>query len=135
MCIRDSFMQGAHKGTMQRAISIKDLDLLTNSLATENDNLAFKKFNEEDEARDEQYRETRQELALRRNELLVELRILQNMEREVVQGDYRKFLLQEIDSCTVVKREMNDVWTNDTLLQNYCHSCSSEFDRLKQLLL
>ncbi|CCD25728.1 Sip3p NDAI_0F04100 [Naumovozyma dairenensis CBS 421] len=131
----EKFMEGAQKGTMQRAISIKDLDLLTNNLVSENDNYAFQKYNERSLEKDSQYRQTRQEIAIRRNELLVELRILQNMEREVVQGDYRKFLIQEIDNCRVVKSEMEDVWSKDTKLQGYCKSCSNELERLSTLLL
>lgn len=133
--IFNEHMKGTDKHLMQRAISIDELDLLTKEVSVEDRNLAFEKFKQRDTVNDFQYRSTRQELAIRRNELLVELKILQNMERELVHGDYRKFLLQEVDKCNVIDAEMNELWTNDTKLQTYCENCHSELDRLSGLLL
>lgn len=129
------YMEDSSQNTMQRAISIRDLDLLTSNLAFENDNLPFQKFNETSSAENHKYRETRREIASRRNELLVELKILQNMERELVQGQYRKFLENEIDKCRVIEKEMLQIWANDTQLQDYCDGCNGELHRLTSLLL
>lgn len=118
-----------------KAIFIKDLDLLTKNLATEKDNPAFTKFNTDESSKDPLFQQTRNDLAIRRNQLLVELKILQNMEREVVQGSYRKFLLKEIDSCLTAKNELTEVYESNEALQKYCASCSSELERLTQLLL
>ena len=118
-----------------KAISINDLDILTSNLATELDNPVYLKFNEDISSKDHSFQETRTDLAVRRNQLLVELKILQSMEREVVQGNYREFLLKELDSCNVAKHELPGVFENDTNLQEYCISCSSELERLTQLLL
>ncbi|CCF58033.1 hypothetical protein KAFR_0D03850 [Kazachstania africana CBS 2517] len=117
-----------------RSITMDDLDILTNDLALEESNLAFKKFNEDESSKDARFRETRNELAVRRNELLVELKILQNMERELVQGTYRKFLLMEAGKCVRAENEFSDIYKNDTQLQEYCTSCVDELDRLQSLL-
>ncbi|CCH58356.1 hypothetical protein TBLA_0A05630 [Henningerozyma blattae CBS 6284] len=133
--IFEDHLSGKDMHIMQRAISIDEIDLLTKEVALEDNNLAFEKFKQRDSDKDYQYRDTRQELAIRRNELLVELKILQNMERELVHGDYRKFLLQEIDKCNVISQEMTGLWLNDTKLQKYCINCNDELDRLSSLLL
>lgn len=123
------------KETESKAIFINDLDLLTRNLVTEENNPAFIKFNDNDLSKDYNYQKTRNDLAVRRNQLLVELKILQNMEREVVKGNYRKFLLTELDSCATVQNELSELFSNDSELQEYCLSCSSELDRLTELLL
>ncbi|GAV50477.1 hypothetical protein ZYGR_0V00100, partial [Zygosaccharomyces rouxii] len=124
-----------HNNVMQRAIFIKDLDLLTAELSYEHENLAFNKFKELSSDDDYIYRDTRKQVAFRRNELLVELKILQNIERELVQGKYRKFLLFEQDQCDTVKNDMKDVWDNSKELIEYCESCDHELKRLTSLLL
>ncbi|SJM88064.1 related to protein SIP3 [Zygosaccharomyces bailii] len=127
--------QANNNNVMQRAVSIKDLDLLTTDLAYETENLAFNKFEEINRKNDYIYKDTRQEMAFRRNELLVELKILQDMERELVRGDYRKFLLAEETQCETVKNDLIDVWDNATDLRRYCESCNMELERLTSLLL
>lgn len=124
-----------HNNVMQRAIFIKDLDLLVTDLSYERENLAFNKFKELSANENYIYRDTRKQVALRRNELLVELKILQNIERELVQGKYREFLLSEQNQCETVKSDMRDVWDNSTELINYCESCDRELNRLTALLL
>ncbi|SMN19740.1 similar to Saccharomyces cerevisiae YHR155W YSP1 Mitochondrial protein with a potential role in promoting mitochondrial fragmentation during programmed cell death in response to high levels of alpha-factor mating pheromone or the drug amiodarone [Maudiozyma saulgeensis] len=118
-----------------KSIFINDLDILTRNLATELDNPVYMKFNEDISSKDSSFQETRTDLAVRRNQLLVELKILQSMEREVVQGNYREFLLKELDSCNTAKNDLPGVYENDTNLQEYCLSCSSELERLTKLLL
>ena len=83
----------------------------------------------------EQYRETRHGLAVRRNQLLVELKLLQSMERQLVHGDYREFLLEELNLCSAAQANYRDVYTNSTQLQNYCLDCSAELEKLDSLLL
>lgn len=132
-----NFLHDSGKFSMQRSIKIDELDLLTEYLAVDQNNLAYNKFQETLEQIDGSYRykETRKEVAIKRNELLVELRILQNMERELVQGDYKKFLIEEVDRCIVAKREVSDIFNNDANIQEYCTSCENELTRISRLLL
>lgn len=129
------YMQGKHDFSVQRAISIKDIDLLSRTLAYETDNIPFQKFNESHAAENQRFGTSRLEIAERRNDLLVELKILQNMERELVKGNYRTFLLNELDKCHAIEKELSQLWKNDTKLQDYCCSCSDELHRLSDLLL
>lgn len=129
------FTETKHDNIMQRAVFIKDLDLLTTELAYERENLAFNKFKKLSSKDDYIYRDTRQQVAFRRNELLVELKILQNIEKELVHGNYRKFLLSEQNQCDTVKNDMRDVWDNSSELKKYCESCHHELQRLTSLLL
>ena len=129
-------MASTDGSTMQRALYVKDLDLLTNHLVTGFDNVAFKKFNEENynnQLNNFKYKDTRREIAIRRNELLVELKIMQNMEKELVKGDYRLFLIEELNKCESVSVEMPDIWNTDKKLQEYCSVCKSEFTNMNIL--
>ncbi|CAI4049417.1 Sip3p SKDI_14G0740 [Saccharomyces kudriavzevii IFO 1802] len=121
---------GSDKFTIQRAIYISDLDLLTSQLSVTPNNPIFEKFSGDNFNKDYQYRETRKQLAMRRNELLVELRILQDMEKQLVHGDYEKFLVEEVNKCSLVSTEMADLWLNDTQLRNYCSVCNEEIVKL-----
>lgn len=129
------YMKGKHDFSVQRAITIKDVDLLSQNLAYETENLPFQKFNESHAAENQRFGTSRLEIAERRNELLVELKILQNMERELVQGNYRTFLLNELDKCHAIEKELSQLWNDDTKLHDYCISCSEELRRLSDLLL
>ncbi|CCK72612.1 uncharacterized protein KNAG_0K02490 [Huiozyma naganishii CBS 8797] len=134
--IFNDFVAGNQKSTMERALYIKDMDLLTDYLSNSDSNAAFKKFNEElSTSRGNQYGESRRQVAVRRNELLVELRILQNMEKEILHGDYRKFLIQEIEKCRKVHAEYPKVWVEDPVLKKYCDSCNEELQNLSSKLL
>lgn len=133
--IFQNYVTGNNKNIMERALSIKDLDLLTDYLAGPDDNIIFKKFNSQIGGKDNKFRETRKELAVRRNELLVELRILQNMEKELVQGDYRKFLINEIEKCKEVSVELPEVWEKDHVLKSYCNTCREEAKKIGQSIL
>ena len=120
----------------EQAIYVADLDLLEKELVKENENSPFFKFFQGNNfAFDEQYRETRHGLAVRRNQLLVELKLLQSMERQLVHGDYREFLLEELNLCSAAQANYRDVYTNSTQLQNYCLDCSAELEKLDSLLL
>ncbi|CAI4718060.1 BAQ_1a_G0044320.mRNA.1.CDS.1 [Saccharomyces cerevisiae] len=122
---------GSDKFTMQRAIYISDSDLLSSQLSVPSNNPIFEKFSEDNFNKDYQYSETRKQLAMRRNELLIELRILQDMEKQLVHDDYEKFLLEEVNKCSMVSIEMTDLWFNDTQLQNYCSICNEELEKLR----
>ncbi|CAL9733122.1 membrane-anchored lipid-binding protein Sip3p [Monosporozyma unispora] len=138
-----SYMDQSHEAqeeimaNRKQAIYLSDLEALTQNLALEKDNLAYQGFQKQvsDTSIMNKFKETRDDVAKRRNELLVELKILQNMEREVIQGDYRKFLLEETSQCDKIRREMEDFYEKDVGLQAYCDSCQSELDRLSELLL
>lgn len=129
------YMRGKRDILVRRAISIKDLDLLSQNLAFEQNNLPFQKFNETYSAENHKFSQTRLEVAQRRNELLVELKILQNMEKELLQTNYRSFLLNEIDKCHAIEKEISNVWQQDAKLRDYCSSCREELYRLTDLLL
>ena len=131
--ILENYANGANK-RMERAIYIKDLDLLADQL-TDDGNPCLNEFFKSSQEVGNKYRKTRHELAVRRNELLVELKILNSMERELVQGDYRTFLLAELDRCNTVSTEYPGVWSNDTRLQEYCLLCEQERAREDQLPL
>lgn len=131
-----SHMESPHNTNMQRALFVKDLDLLTDHLVNGYDNPVYKKFNEEnfnDQLNNFKYKDTRQEIAIRRNELLVELKILQNMEKELVKGDYRQFLINELNQCETVAIQLPDVWENDENLLEYCHLAREEFGNMLSL--
>lgn len=129
------YMQGKRDISVQRAISIQDLDLLSQNLAFERDNVPFQKFNETHSAENHKFKQSRLEVAERRNELLVELKILQNMEKELLEKNYRGFLLNEMDKCHAIEKEVTSVWEQDSKLRDYCSSCREELYRLSELLL
>ncbi|QLL31257.1 hypothetical protein HG536_0B01180 [Torulaspora globosa] len=129
------YMQGKREILVRRAVSIKDLELLSQNLAFERNNLPFQKFNETYSAENHKFTQTRLEVAQRRNELLVELKILQNMEKELLQTNYRSFLLSEIDKCHAIEKEICVVWEQDAKLRDYCSSCREELYKLTDPLL
>lgn len=61
----------------------------------------------------------RTEFGIRRNELLVHLRVLNAVEKESLIGQWRKFLLQEIEFCSMMNEKLN----NSGLVEDYCHNC------------
>lgn len=95
------------------------------------ENPVFKRFDEDKNAY--QYKGTRQEIAIKRNQVLTELKILQNTEKELVQGSYRKFIITERDKCITTQNEIFDLWINDTKLQDYCMACFAEYNRLSAI--
>ncbi|SCU95461.1 LAMI_0F02542g1_1 [Lachancea mirantina] len=119
---------------MERALYIRDLDLLSSSLI-QSDDACFSKFLESTAQRTEsKYHKTRQELAIKRNELLVELKILASMERELVHGDFLVFLQEEVANCQKVETDYENVWKNDSELQNYCLKCRNEYQAVRHIL-
>ncbi|AAS54023.1 AFR651Wp [Eremothecium gossypii ATCC 10895] len=114
---------------MRRAISINDLDILTNQLATDNP-APLAKFLDIAERSDPGLQARRQNLAIRRNNLLVELNIVKMVEQELIRGGYRKFLLEESRVCSEYARGAGDSWSNHPRLQEYCNSVVSELDNI-----
>lgn len=132
----DKLVTGKGEHMMKRAISLDDLDVLTRKLGVQENNLALEQFKVESTLNDQiKYRETRKELALKRNELLVELKLLQNMEVEMIKGDYRSFLIREVSTCSKLIDEMPEVWKAEREIHSYCDSCTNELERFGASLL
>ncbi|SCV03176.1 LANO_0G02608g1_1 [Lachancea nothofagi CBS 11611] len=127
-----SYLDGGRQ-PMQRALYIEDLNLLTDVLISGNGD-CFEKFMSSDREVESKYRATRHEIALKRNELLVELKILNTMDKELVHGDYLAFLSDEIHNCRTVEQDMPDTWINDTQLQMHCEKCQVEYKSVQELL-
>ena len=88
---------------------------------------------------------TRQKLGGYRHDLLVAMRVVNSIEREVIQGEYEKFAMQEHARCRAVAPLVNS--TNSDALtsrsgskaeqkalanwyKEYCVSCSAEYERI-----
>ena len=84
-----NYANGDQRGLqiMHRSLTVPDLNLLTKKMM-DNDqaNPVFKRFDEDKNAY--QYKGTRQEIAIKRNQVLTELKILQNTEKELVPVSY-----------------------------------------------
>ncbi|CCF56283.1 hypothetical protein KAFR_0A08490 [Kazachstania africana CBS 2517] len=128
-------MSDKNSQKVERALYIKDIDLLTDYLVSPDDDEVLKNFNNDLTSNENKYRESRRELALKRNDLLVELKILQNMEKELVQGDYKSFLIKETENCKKAQLHYEHIWEQDKQLQSYCERCSTELQRLVPGLL
>lgn len=133
--IFNNLVMGTRKYPMERALYIKDLDLLRDYLSNGDNSHVMQKFNKNLGLTSNKYRESRKDIAIRRNDLLVELRVLQNMEKELLYGDYKNFLIKEIEKCRKTEVEYSTVWNKDSKLQEYCVNCSSELAKLTDQLL
>jgi hypothetical protein len=122
---------------MERAISLNDLEILT-SYDFNSSAICFNKFMSSittDDAGygyDQRIRESRHHIALKRNELLVDLKILEKVEKELVAGDYKNFVLSELNLCKISLDEMH---VENESLSEYCDSCLSEYKRIARELL
>lgn len=128
--IFDEALKGYGNNSTIKSISLQDLEILTNYLGSANSDIVFSKYKEQSELKQNKYRTTRSEIGTRRNDLLIELRMLQGMEKELVQGDYRSFLLDEIEKCKRVTVEFPLIWEDDEQLRNYCNICYEEYKNL-----
>lgn len=129
-----NYANGDQRGLqiMHRSLTVPDLNLLTRKMMdNDQENPVFKRFDEDKNAY--QYKGTRQEIAIKRTQVLTELKILQNTEKELVQGSYRKFIITERDKCITTQNEIFDLWINDTKLQDYCMACFAEYNRLSAI--
>lgn len=94
--------------------------------------------------------QTRQKLGGYRHDLLVAMRVLNSIERDTIQGEYEKWAIQEHRRCKAVQPLVNGT-NSKTLLSGgkggkeekerlahwyneYCASCSSEFERISGAL-
>ncbi|CCE62101.1 hypothetical protein TPHA_0B04320 [Tetrapisispora phaffii CBS 4417] len=84
---------------------------------------------------DTEFKENRYEISSKRNKILIELKLLKNMERELVHERFQEFLEKEIERCNLLKENAGEVISNDPKLSNYCKNCEEEYDNLKSLLL
>lgn len=73
---------------------------------------------------DSRFRETRHQISVKRNDLLVQLKILETTERELLSGSFKNFLISEINLCKVSLDELN---VQDEGLKRYCNECIREF--------
>lgn len=117
---------------MERTLYLSDLDILTSSLTEKN--ILVQKFLGIDTDTRKKYQTLRYEIALRRNELLVELSILNNVEKELIQGDFRKFLVGEVQMCNTVQDSHPSIFTENKELKAYCELCCSQLNAGPDLL-
>lgn len=86
-------------------------------------------------------RQTLQELGIRRNDLLVSLRMLNQIEEEVAMGEWRNWLANEVNKCELVLRKNitgdagDDVSVGLKNLIAYCECCSLEMKALERKAL
>ncbi|EDO18775.1 hypothetical protein Kpol_1028p50 [Vanderwaltozyma polyspora DSM 70294] len=131
----NNFMENGDNMKMIRVITLDKLNSLVKEVAVEDPNSAYLTFRAKVAKSDNIYEDTRNELDIKRNELLTELKMLESVEKELVNGDYRRFLLSELSKCNTVNSEMDDIWDKNPYLQSYCESCSDELKRLNNDLL
>lgn len=65
---------------------------------------------------------------VRRNELLVNLRVLNTVEKESIIGEWKRFLLQELNYCSMMSRTMN----SSGPINDYCSNCLDDWRRLSE---
>ncbi|CCH42158.1 putative membrane protein [Wickerhamomyces ciferrii] len=127
------FTKELNMNKMERAIYINEIDALSSSNFNES-SICFTKFmnsgNIEDYASqsvDKRFRNSRHEIAVKRNELLVELKILEKVEKELINGSWKNFLLSELNLC---KKALEDLNVTNPDLEIYCSSCIEDFQKV-----
>lgn len=84
-------------------------------------------------------RRSLQDIGIRRNELLVNLRMLNALEEEIARGEWKNWLVSELEKCDHLKHlqlmERVDVYDEEfeaalESINDYCLSCAGEMDRL-----
>lgn len=77
------------------------------------------------------------DIAVRRNELLVSLSMLNKLEEELAKSEWRVWLNQEMAVCDQMRHFAfdadNSKFAMETLSE-YCHSCSEEYSALKGII-
>ncbi|KAH3680133.1 hypothetical protein WICMUC_000534 [Wickerhamomyces mucosus] len=128
--IIDKFKDTLDVTKMKRSISLDELDVLS-KFGFNNSSVCFDTFiSHEDPFQsnaDIRFRETRHQIAVKRNELLVELKILEKTEMELISGSFKNFLLSEINLCKISLNELN---VEDRKLIEYCSSCITDYREL-----
>ncbi|CUM68436.1 uncharacterized protein PRCAT00006159001 [Priceomyces carsonii] len=86
-----------------------------------------------------------QEVGIKRNELIVKLNMLNSMEREIANGEWKNWLSSEILRCEYIKENVVEFINNsestsgdiqsgiDSILE-YCMGCSEDYKRAAELL-
>lgn len=82
-----------------------------------------------------QLKQSLQDIGVKRNQLLVSLRMLNDLEQELAFGEWRNWLLNELSKCDMVlgAEHDSDVVQDLDELQRYCRSCSEEFTSMGDL--
>lgn len=117
---------------LQRSISLSDMDVLT-QLNYNTTTPCFGKFmssqviDQKSSAVDSKLREKRHEIAVKRNDLVVELKILEQVEKELIVGNFRNFVLAEINMCKISLDEMG---VENDELEIYCSSCIDDYKNI-----
>lgn len=84
-------------------------------------------------------RKALRDIGLRRSELLVNVRMLNQLEEEIARGEWKNWLVSELGKCDFIQNSqmiqdanIDDVKARNGLdtLREYCHSCSVEMDAL-----
>lgn len=120
----------------KNTIYLDDLDVLTHDLILQEDNLPFQRYQDKLIGSEPVVVvDARKEIALKRNELLTELKILQSMEREIIHSDYKKFLILETNQCDRVAEVAPEKFEEQPELKQYCLQSVQELERLSHLLL
>lgn len=117
---------------MERSVSLDQLSILTKELTYKTD--VLESFISENAKNKPSYQKIRNEMALKRNELLVELSLLNNIEKELIGNDFKMFLIKEIEKCNTVRTNYKDAIINNTELQKYCFTCEDQLKYFTDLL-
>lgn len=147
---------------MERAIYLKEVqELIKSTHVTEGNSTCFRIFQDQsfiqnyDQAlawrlkyEDEtsrsiatNLRRTMREIGIRRNELIVSLQMLNQLEEDVAKGEWRNWLLDELEKCSILVNpssegtSLKEVWSGysegvDNLLA-FCECCSQEMALLR----
>lgn len=147
---------------MERAIYLKEVqELIKNTHVTEDNSTCFRIFQdqsfiqnydqalawklkyEDDIARSvaTNLRRTLREIGIRRNELVVSLQMLNQLEEEVAKGEWRNWLLDELEKCGVLMNPTSEGETLNEIKASYtegvdnllafCDCCSKEMAQLR----
>lgn len=150
---------------IQRAVYLQDIqDLLTQNISVSNNSACFNVFKNQSmvlnyhhfsnwneifrgapvSLRSQQLRERLNDIATKRNDLLVSLKMLNHLEEEEARAEWRTWLLEELATCTQIshlgvlkkhsENSANELHTSMKLLEEYCDSCSHELAAISGIL-
>lgn len=94
-----------------------DMDMCDFPLATDWSDMDY-----ESRETSKRIRQARTNLAIQRNDFVVNLRVLNRMEEELIAREWRNWVTRELNSCKVVQ----DFITSDSI-RDYCQSCYQEW--------
>lgn len=82
-------------------------------------------------------RKSLQDIGIRRNELLVNLRMLNALEEEIARGEWKNWLMCELEKCDQFRHLLlfengiiQDLGSGIAMLEEFCSSCAKEMDFL-----